>query len=149
MMGDDGQPNLAAYSLKGIQLNGEDVFFGQYLAKILDLVLQRVKSIPPFKRKVLDLQMVLDTLDQIPSDIEKDYMSAKTDTGCPLCGQNPLTRANHYAIKGNDHPTLKLDSISIEEPVTEDIFSGSTLTLATSQYQKVFTQMIPSAKLAL
>lgn len=32
MMGDDGQPNLAAYSLKGVQLNGEDVYFGQYLA---------------------------------------------------------------------------------------------------------------------
>lgn len=83
--------------------------------------------------------MVLDTLDQTPSDIEKDYMSAKTDTGCPTCGQNPLKRANNYAIKSNENPVLKLDTISIEEPVTEDIFSGSTLTLATSQYQKVFT----------
>lgn len=91
--------------------------------------MQRVKSIPPFKRKVVDLQMILETLDQAPSDIEKDYMSPKTDTGCPTCGQNPLKRATNYAVKTTEHP--KLDSISVEEP-TDDIFSGSTMTLATS-----------------
>jgi hypothetical protein len=97
------------------------------------MVLLRVKSIPPFKRKVVDLKMILETLDRIPSDIEKDYMSAKTDTGCPTCGQNPLKRANNYSVKTNEHPNLKLDSLSIEDPsAAEDIFSGSTMTLATS-----------------
>ena len=66
MMGDDNQPNLASLSLKGIQRDGQDIHFGDYLRTILDLVLQRVRSIPPFKRKVVDLKMVLETLEQVP-----------------------------------------------------------------------------------
>jgi hypothetical protein len=56
---------------------------------ILDLVLMRVKSIPPYKRKVIDLKMVLDTLYLIPGEIEKDYMMPKSDkpsTASCTCG---------------------------------------------------------------
>jgi hypothetical protein len=70
-----------------------------------------------------------------PQQIEKDYMQAKKDLGCPTCGANPLKRATHYAVKSVDHPNLKLD-INSEDSHTIDVFSGSAMTLSTT---KVYT----------
>jgi hypothetical protein len=66
-------------------------------------VYRRIKHVPPFKRKHIDLKYILDTLFEAPTNIgsEKDYMAAvrdKTKVSSPIHGDvNPLKRATYYS----------------------------------------------------
>ena len=62
LCGEEGQPALMDLALKGVQLDGQDIKVSDYISTILKQVISRVKGVPPFKRKVIDLKMILDTL---------------------------------------------------------------------------------------
>ena len=65
LCGDDCQPALLCYSLKGVQLNDKDLSVEDYLREILGSVCKRVKCIPPIRRKLIDLKQVLHTLQEV------------------------------------------------------------------------------------
>ena len=45
--------------LRGIQKNGKDLTVMDYTREILDVIKKKVKAIPPFKRRVVDMMFIL------------------------------------------------------------------------------------------
>ena len=63
----------------------------------MESITKRIKSIPPSKRKVIDLVFILDTLNQAHS-AEPTYMQKSNNQNvCSECGKNPLKRATFYS----------------------------------------------------
>ena len=50
---------LESYMLRGVQKEGKDITAMEYLTYILDLVKKRIKHIPPFKRRIVEMRTLL------------------------------------------------------------------------------------------
>ena len=58
------------YIMRGVQINGKDLTVIGYIQEVLDFVKKRVKEIPPFKRRIVDLKGILDKTLEITEHCE-------------------------------------------------------------------------------
>ena len=61
--------------MRGVQINGRDLTVMSYVSEIMDFVKKKVKEIPPFKRRVVDLKAILDQ----PTDTTEHCDCGTTD----------------------------------------------------------------------
>ena len=96
MSGEDCQPAILGYTLKGIQKEGEDISVETYIQTVLSQINSRIKAIPPVQRKILDLSLILETL-SIGNKTNNGSLSDQIHEHSCECAGNPLKRATFYS----------------------------------------------------